>query len=137
MEDAMSREDHPRGTHPLAQHSFSHFDPTPRSSRPSAQVPNTGFREWLRRVTSGDHSSLQPAGENVRLEQIRRLLQSMLSAHLVGMSDRDLRLYLRIISASRLAVVREMRFECFDLMCRKISEPVAVRKLREMDALLG
>ncbi|MFW2357811.1 hypothetical protein [Hydrogenophaga sp.] len=101
------------------------------------QAPNTSFREWLRKITSGEQSSAKLAHEHVRLEEIRKLLQSMLSAHLVGMSSRDLRLYLKVISASHLAVVREMRFECFDLMCRKISEPVAVRKLREMDALLG
>ena len=39
--------------------------------------------------------------------------------------------------APRLAVVREMRFECFDLLCRKISEPVAVRQLQTLDTLIA
>lgn len=133
----MTHQEQPRGTHALAQPSFAHFDAPQRSKRAPVQAPNTSFREWLRKITSGEQSSAKLAHEHVRLEEIRKLLQSMLSAHLVGMSSRDLRLYLKVISASHLAVVREMRFECFDLMCRKISEPVAVRKLREMDALLG
>jgi hypothetical protein len=137
MEEAMTHQEQPRGTHELAQPSFAHFDATPGSARTSAQASSTGFREWLRKITSGEQSSAKLACEHVRLEEIRKLLQSMLNAHLVGMSSRDLRLYLKVISASRLAVVREMRFECFDLLCRKISEPVAVRKLREMDVLLG
>ena len=133
----MTHQEQPRGTHALAQPSFAHFDTPQRSKRAAVQGPNTSFREWLRKITSGEQSSAKLAREHVRLEEIRNLLQSMLSAHLVGMSSRDLRLYLKVISASHLAVVREMRCECFDLMCRKISEPVAVRKLREMDALLG
>lgn len=137
MEEAMTHKEQRRDTHRLVQPSFSHFDHAAESSKPNPQAPNTGFREWLRRVTSGDPETTQLACEQVRLEHIRNLLQAMLSAHLVSMSGRDLRLYLRVLSASRLAMVREMRFECFDLLCRKISEPVAVRKLREMDALLG
>ena len=133
----MTHKEQRRDTHPLVHPSFSHFDHAAESSRPHPQAPNTGFREWLRRVTSGDPATAQLACEQVRLEHIRNLLQTMLSAHLASMSGRDLRLYLQVLSASRLAVVREMRFECFDLLCRKISEPVAVRKLREMDALLG
>lgn len=123
--------------HPLAQPSFSHFDGAQGSARPGPQSGNTGFREWLRKITSGDDSSMRLACEQVRLEQIKKLMESMLGAHLVGMSRRDLRLYLKVISASRLVTVRDMRFECFDLLCRKISEPVAVRKLREVDALLS
>ena len=133
----MSHNDQPSGTHPLAKPTFSRFDQAPSPTRTSPQVPNTGFREWLRKITYGEPSSAQLACEQVRLEQIRRLVQSMLSAHLVGMSSRDLRVYLRFISASRLAVIREMRFECFDLMCRKISEPVAVRQLQQLDSLIA
>jgi hypothetical protein len=33
--------------------------------------------------------------------------------------------------------VREVRFECFDLMCRKISEQVAVRQLQQLDDLIA
>ena len=137
MEEAMSQKQHPRGKGKLAQPSFSHFDQASSSTRPSTQAANTGFREWLKKITYGDNGSVKLACEHIRLEQIRKIVKSILSAHLVGMSSRDLRLYLRVISASRLTTVRELRFECFDLMCRKISEPVAVRKLREMDALLG
>lgn len=133
----MKHKEQSRSKGTLAQPSFSHFDQLPSSTRPSTQAANTGFREWLKKITYGDNGSVKLACEHVRLEQISKMLQGMLSAHLVGMSSRDLRLYLRVISASRLVTVRDMRFECFDLMCRKISEPVAVRKLREMDALLG
>lgn len=122
---------------PIAQPSFSHFDGTHSSPRTSPSSVNTGFREWLRKITSGDDSSMRLACEQVRLEQIKKLLEAMLGGHMVSMSRRDLRLYLKVISASRLATVRDMRFECFDLLCRKISEPVAVRKLREVDALLS
>lgn len=127
----------PRGDHrPLAKPTFSHFDQQPSTASHNVQASNTGFREWLRKITSTDHGSVQVACEAVRLEHIRSILESMLRVHVVSMSRRDLRLYLKVISASRLATVREMRFDCFDLLCRKISEPVAVRKLREIDALL-
>lgn len=134
----MAHQEQPRGAHrPLAQPSFSHFDQLHSSARQVNSTLNTGFREWLRKITSNEHSSVQVACEQIRLEQLKRLLGTMLGAHMAGMSCRDLRLYLKVISASQLDTVRDMRFECFDLMCRKISEPVAVQKLREMDALLG
>lgn len=121
----------------IAQPSFSHFDQMHGPARPGNSTFNTGFREWLRKITSSEHSPTQVACEHIRLEQLKKLLGSMLGAHIVSMSRRDLRLYLKIISASHLATIHDLRFECFDLMCRKISEPVAVQKLREMDALLN
>lgn len=134
----MAHQEQPRGAHrPLAQPSFSHFDQLQNSARQVNSTLNTGFREWLRKITSNEHSSMQVACEQIRLEQLKRLLGTMLGAHIAAMSRRDLRLYLKVISASQLDTIRDMRFECFDLMCRKISEPVAVQKLREMDALLG
>ncbi len=130
-------QDQPRRAHRLlAQPSFSHFDPLPGSARQGNSAFNTGFREWLKRITSSEHGSMQVACEHIRLEQLKRLLGSIFGAHMAGMSRRDLRLYLKVISASQLSTIRDMRFECFDMMCRKISEPVAVQKLREMDALL-
>jgi hypothetical protein len=132
----MSHKDQPSGPHPQATPTFSRLDHAPGSAKGHSKTATSGSREWLRKISRGESSSVQLAREHMQLAQIRRLVRSMLGAHLVGMSSRDLKLYLRVISASRLATVREMRFECFDLMCRKISEPVAVRKLQEMDALL-
>lgn len=134
----MAHQDPPRGAHRLlAQPSFSCFDPVPGSARQVNSAPNTSFREWLRRITSSEHESMRVAFEHIRLERLKKLLGTMLGAHITDMSHRDLRLYLKVISASQIATIRDLRFECFDLMCRKISEPVAVQKLREMDALLG
>lgn len=134
----MAHKGQPRGAHRLlAQPSFSHFDQMHNSTRQGNSTFNTGFREWLRKITSNEHSSMQVACEHIRLEKLKKLLGSMLGAHITDMSRRDLRLYLKIISASQLDTIRDLRFECFDLMCRKISEPVAAQKLREMDALLG
>lgn len=98
---------------------------------------NTGFREWLRKITSPHNDANQLAREQVRLEAMKKLVGELLGVHLPGMSPRDKRLYLRILSTSQLASFREVRFECFDLMCRKISEPVAVRKLQELDSLIA
>lgn len=98
---------------------------------------NTGFREWLRKITSGTHDAHQQACEQLRLEQVKKMVGDLLGAHVSNMSARDLRVYLRIVLASQLHSVREVRFECFDLMCRKISEPVAVRQLQQLDKLIA
>jgi hypothetical protein len=97
---------------------------------------NTGFRDWLRKITATDLGTTAQAREQVRLEALKKLLGSLLTHRVATLSRRDLRLYLRLMSASRLETLRDLRFECFDLLCRTISEPVAVRRLDEMDALL-
>lgn len=113
---------------------FHHLSISPGSGH---SVFNTGFREWLRKITSPTSDAALLAVEQIRLEQVKKLIGDLLGAHVAGMSARDLRLYLRIISASQLASLREARFECFDLMCRKICEQVAVRKLQQLDALIA
>jgi hypothetical protein len=98
---------------------------------------NTGFREWLRKITSTPDDATKLACEQLRLEQVKKLIGDLLGAHVSDMSARDLRVYLRIVLASELDSVREARFECFDLMCRKISEQVAVRQLQQLDNLIA
>ncbi|MBA4214579.1 MAG: hypothetical protein C0449_16020 [Polaromonas sp.] len=98
---------------------------------------NTGFREWLRKVTSTTDDATKLACEQLRLEQVKKLIGDLLGAHVSDMSARDLRVYLRIVLASQIDSIREVRFECFDLMCRKISEPVAVRQLQTLDTLIA
>lgn len=119
-----------------AMPTFAQLDRLSRLPTQGNSAFNTGFREWLRKITSPATDAAVLAGEQVRLEQVKKLIGDLLGTHVAGMSPRDLRLYLRIISTSHLASIREMRFECFDLMCRKISEPVAVRKLQELDGLV-
>lgn len=114
---------------------FGEFDEMDKSPAPEQSRFNTGFREWLRKITSTDQGTTEVAGEQVRLEALKKLLGGLLAHRLAHLSQRDLRLYLRLMSASRLATLRDLRFECFDLLCRTISEPVAVRRLGEMDAL--
>jgi class 3 adenylate cyclase len=97
---------------------------------------STGFRDWLRRITATDHGATAVPREQVRLEALKKLLGSQLTHRVATLSQRDLRLYLRLMSASRLETLRDLRFECFDLLCRTISESVAVRQLGELDALL-
>lgn len=115
---------------------FGEFDEMNKSPAPEHSRFNTGFREWLRKITSTDQGTTAVAGEQVRLEALKKLLGGLLTHRVAHLSQRDLRLYLRLMSASRLATLRDLRFECFDLLCRTISEPVAVGRLSEMDELL-
>lgn len=117
--------------------SFERLDQGAVSARAPNSAFNTGFREWLRKITSSTNDATLLACEQIRLEQVKKLIGDVLGTHVVGMSSRDQRLYLRIISASQMATIREARFECFDLMCRKTSEQTAVQKLQELDRLVG
>lgn len=117
--------------------SFERLDQGANSARPHNSAFNTGFREWLRKITSNTNDATVPACEQIRLEQVKKLIGEWLGAHVVGMSNRDQRLYFRIISASHITTIREARFECFDLMCRMISERAAVQKLQELDRLVA
>ncbi len=114
--------------------------PSDAHSSQSTKAPNsafnTGFREWLRKITSTTDDATKLACEQMRLEQVKKMIGELLGAHVTDMSARDLRVYLRIVLASQLDSVREVRFECFDLMCRKISEQVAVRQLQQLDDLI-
>lgn len=98
---------------------------------------NTGFREWLRKITSHSDDATKLACEQLKLTQVKQMVCDLLGGHVSGMSARDLRVYLRIVLASRIDSVRDVRFECFDLMCRKLSEPVAVRQLQQLDLLIA
>lgn len=120
-----------------ARPSFERLDQGAMSARAQNSAFNTGFREWLRKITSSTDDATSLAFEQIRLEQVKKLIGDVLGAHVVGMSSRDQRLYLRILSASQMATIREARFECFDLMCRKLSEQTAVQKLQELDRLVG
>jgi hypothetical protein len=115
--------------------------PSAAHSAHSTKAPNsafnTGFREWLRKITSTTDNATQLACEQLRLEQVKKMIGDLLGSHVSDMSARDLRVYLRIVLASHLDSVREVRFECFDLMCRKISEQVAVRQLQQLDNLIA
>jgi hypothetical protein len=117
--------------------SFERLDQGAISARAQNSAFNTGFREWLRKITSSTNDATSLAFEQIRLEQVKKLIGDLLGNHVAGMSSRDQRLYFRIISASQMAIIREARFECFDLMCRKISEQAAVQKLQELDRLVG
>ena len=117
--------------------SFAQFDPLAEASGPSNSAFNTGFREWLRRITSPASGSTSQACEQIRLEHAKKLIGDLLGTHVEAMSRRDMSLYLRMVSASQINTIREARFECFDLMCRTINELTAVRKIQELDALTG
>lgn len=110
---------------------------TAHSIKPPNSTFNTGFREWLRKITTTTDDATKLACEQLRLEQVKKMIGDLLGAHVSDMSARDLRVYLRIVLASEIDSVREVRFECFDLMCRKISEPVAVRQLQQLDSLIA
>jgi hypothetical protein len=116
---------------------FDQLVPQADAAKPANSAFNTGFREWLRKITSTATESSSLACEQIRLEHVKKLIGDLLGAHVESMSRRDLSLYLRMVSASQINTIREARFECFDLMCRTISEQMAVRKIQELDALMG
>lgn len=125
-----ARNPRPSKAEPPGSHSAQH-------TRAPNSAFNTGFREWLRKITATTDDATKLACEQLRLEQVKKMIGDLLGAHVSNMSARDLRVYLRIVLAAEIDSVREVRFECFDLMCRKISEPVAVRQLQQLDSLIA
>lgn len=117
--------------------SLQRLDQGAGSAKSTNSAFNTGFRDWLRKITSNTNDATLLACEQIRLEQVKKLIGEWLGVHVVGMSSRDQRLYFRILSASHITTIREARFECFDLMCRTISEQTAVQRLRELDRLVA
>ena len=90
---------------------------------------SSGFQLWLSRWS-------QPAvpTDQQKLCDARRQIGDALTPPSRTMGPRDLRLYLRLMSEPSLAGLRRMRFDCFDLICRHLSEPEAVRRLKGLDA---
>lgn len=107
------------------------------SDRSPLRSSNTGFRAWLRKMTSTTDGAALRAGDRHKLAQAKKLVCGLLGEQVSGMSPRDLRVYMRVVHASEMASVREVRFECFDLMCRKLSELVAVRHMQQLDILMA
>lgn len=115
----------------------AHWEHTTPSNRSPQRSVNTGLREWLRKITSIPDGAALRAGDQLKLAQAKKLVCDLLGNQVSGMSPRDLRVYMRIVHASEMTSVREVRFECFDLMCRKLSELVAVRHMQQLDILIA
>ncbi|MFP8833757.1 hypothetical protein ACLIJR_05750 [Hydrogenophaga sp. XSHU_21] len=91
------------------------------------------FKRWLAQERP-PHGSLS---ELRRLQAIRRLIATDLAAHLQALSGRDQRLYACLTGTDSLHTVRHLRFELFDLLCRRLGEGAAVVRLKEIDAWLA
>ncbi|MBX3611495.1 MAG: hypothetical protein KF871_16500 [Hydrogenophaga sp.] len=75
--------------------------------------------------------------EHLRVLAIRRLVASDLDPHRHQLSQRDTRLYQCLTSTSSLETVRHLRFDLFDLLCRRMGEGIAVVRIKEIDAWLS
>ncbi len=96
-----------------------------------------GLQGWLRRlpraaVSAAGDASGGMAGGGDRLLEIKRLIGEHLGQQVSGMSHRDVRVYLKLLSAQDVASLRAMRFDYFDLLCRHNGELLARRKLGEI-----
>lgn len=111
----------------------------PRSTRHAttdpAVVSHSAFQRWLRRWSGATPATpAHPRRGEERLAAARALIQDALAVASPRMGSRDLRVYLRLLSEPSLSSLRRLRFDCFDLMCRHLSEAEAVRRLRHLDA---
>lgn len=98
-----------------------------KDSRAPASLPE---RLWRRKPTAA------AVEEAARMVHARALITNALSNRMAGMSPRDLRLYLRLASEYRPQALQALRFDCFDLMCRHLSEVHAAELLRQIDVCL-
>jgi len=100
-----------------------------------AAVTHSAFQRWLRRWSGATPlTPAHPRSGEERHATARALIQDALAFASPHMGSRDLRVYLRLLSEPSLPGLRRLRFDCFDLMCRHLSEAEAVRRLRHLDA---
>jgi hypothetical protein len=92
-----------------------------------------GWQGWLRQLPRA--ATAGAAGSGDRLLEVKRLIGEHLGQQVAGMSHRDVRVYLKLLSAQDLATLRSMRFDYFDLLCRYHGELLARRKLEEIREL--
>lgn len=103
--------------------------------RHSAQDRQGRLGQWMARIRL-------VCGPAPRLSEADRLaaLQHFLAAAFEGcwgrMSRRDQHLYRMLLRATSLKPVQQLRFECFDLMCRLLGEGVARARQQQIDGWL-
>lgn len=102
-----------------------------------AQASSSMFQRWMRRWSGIERGGRRSLSEQRRLLAIRRLIAIDLEPHSKGLSQRDLRLYLGLVSAPSLTIVQRLRFDLFDLLCRQIGEGPATVRLHEIDTWLS
>lgn len=102
-----------------------------------SKIQRSSFGEWLRKLAHKPGTARGEVLDEIKREELKRRMASLLGHLVVKMSRRDLRLYLRILSAEHIGTLRDLRFEYFDLLCRKLGETVALDHLREFDAVLA
>lgn len=102
-----------------------------------SKIQRSSFGEWLRKLAYKQGAAHGEVLDEIKREELKRRMAGLLGHLVVQMSRRDLRMYLRILSADHTGTLRELRFEYFDLLCRKLGETVALEHLREFDAVLA
>lgn len=106
------------------------------STVPTPPVERIGFARWLQKLVQMDGAARREVEEEARLESLKRLMIGVLDPFLFHMGRRDMQLYLRVLAAERSDAVRQLRFEYFDLLCRKLSEGEAMEHLLHGFAVL-
>lgn len=95
------------------------------------------LQRLMRRWSSAEREGRRTLSEQRRLQAIRRLVIIDLQRHSSAFTQRDLRLYLCLVSAPSLAIIQRLRFDLFDLLCRQIGEGAATVRLHEIDVWLS
>lgn len=92
-----------------------------------------GWHGWLRQLPRS--AATGAAGSGDRLLEAKRLIGEHLGQQVGSMSHRDVRVYLKLLSAPDMATLRALRFDYFDLLCRHHGELLARRKLDDIREL--
>jgi hypothetical protein len=111
--------------------------PTHEDASPPPQIAPSILRRWMRRWRGAEPEPRRPLSEQRRLLAIRRLIVVDLGPHSATLTQRDHRLYARLISAPNLSDLHRLRFDLFDLLCRQIGEGAATVRLHEIDIWLS
>lgn len=108
-----------------------------RGSLSRLDGPSSVVGHWLKRWLNQERHPRGSLSELRRLQAIRRLITTDLAPHSPALSIRDQRLYTCLTGTESLHTVRQLRFELFDLLCRRLGEGAAVVRLKEIDAWLA
>ena len=120
----------------MREHNHSNRKAQVSSAVPTSPVGRIGFARWLHKLLQMDGAARREVEEEARLESLKRLMIGVLDPFLSHMCRRDMQLYLRVLAAEQSHSLSQLRFEYFDLLCRKLSEGKAMEHLLHVDALL-
>lgn len=111
---------------------FCFAAPSLRRAAPARQSVLSRLGQWVARIRLV-HGAACSQSEADRLAALQRFLAVEFEGCWGRMSRRDQHLYRMLVRATSLKPVQQLRFECFDLMCRLLGEGVARASQPQID----